>query len=193
MNTTPVTLWGSSHLTNYHFFPEYFSKHLCREKTLYIRQIYARGGQKMTHWVVEDIKRDVEETTETKQIVILVLSGNNLRNKTTWTPENVIQLYQEVTTHIQQHTQKEVYLVYAGIIPCPNMSIGTQQRFSDFDKMLKDHCYQSNISFFDSANVFRYNNTIESSFFENDMIHMNQSGVDWYTTCLVNHLKNFVN
>ena len=118
----------------------------------------------MTHWVVEDIKRDVKETNETKKIVILVLSGNNLRNETR-TSENVIQLYQEVTTHAQQHTQKEVYLVYAGIIPSPNMSLGTQQRFSDFDKMLKDHCYQSNISFFDSANVFRYNNTKESSFF----------------------------
>ena len=90
----------------------------------------------MTHWFVEDIKRDVEETTETKQIVILVLSGNNLRNETTCTPENVIQLYQEVTTHVQQRTQKEVCLVYAGILPGPNMTLGTQQRFSDFDKML---------------------------------------------------------
>ena len=126
----------------------------------------------MCESVIKEIKQDIRETFENIHIVAVVLSSNNLQHQTEWTPSSILNLYQNLTEFVENTRQRNIYLIYAVIIPSPSMN------------------FPNHTVFFDSSEVFKYDGVIQAKFFEKDSIHMNRVSANLYAKCLANLIKN---
>lgn len=173
---TRLIVWGSSHVHDRHHFPHLFETEFKNQRRFLSPIVYAKPGGRMDQEFVNRIIQDIEENSPNPQIHVVILSSNNLRRPSFYTPENVVELYSQLVGKVTQTTN--VRFILSGIVPSPCTEPFSKERFRKFDALLKDLCLQNERTcfYFDSPKYLCREGLPCKQNFSHDGIHLSLEG-----------------
>lgn len=179
-----VTIWSSSHGTERHHLPRAFDELEFYPANFKAPLFRARGGLKIDPQVVDNIITDIKENQGTRQVVVVILGDNNIRNHQK--PYQVSNLIKRIVTF--GNTFPLCCILVVGMIPCPRTNRWTEPLFRETDRLLqtliepKDNCWFIKITKF-----FKKHGRLQESLFS-DRLHLSPTGAKKLATLITAHL-----
>ena len=184
-----IIVWGSSHVSEYHHFHDAFRSYFHDQRRFTDLTINSKSGGQMTEDVAKQIVDDVQRRSEHCQIQVVLMSSNNLRRNSDWTPQGVIKIYEFIIN--QTKSVKNLYFVFCGIVPSPSTDNVSKPRFSQFNTLLKEQCKLNRFCrYFNTPKYLTSAGVVESDLFSVDGIHLNKAGAHCLCKNLAFCIKN---
>ena len=196
-----VKIWTSSHGTDYHYFPSSLSKsfqentHPVRDVLVQLPLVNAIPGRQTTEAFVREFKNDFNLIpAETNRINIILMGDNDLRSNSY---VGACRVERNIGRIIELHKGSRHGLIVCGLLPSPVNWAESDFLFHRVSNQLFQQVEMANsaplgrrIAFLRTLHVFiDENGLIEAGkYFENDKVHLNQTGAFRLAQHLVNSL-----
>lgn len=181
---TKLCVFGSSHCSPHHGFPQHFTDQLKDSKKFEEPAIFFRGGAKMNSSVIDFIQEKISENSSDLEVDVVVMSSNNLRYGQN-SPEDVIAYYESLLKYSNNFPKQR--FVFSGIIPSPATDEFSKSNFVSFNILLQSLCKNSagKASYFNAPRLFTSQGEIDHQYFDSkDYIHLNDDGSKYFSYCL---------
>ena len=184
-------IWGSSHATELHYLPQSFEE-LGVDSRFSDPVWNARSGGIINQSTINEIMRVMTRDSRRleKQVHVLFLGSNNLRNENTdWTPQEVHDFFEMVVIHARGLFN--VHIVICGILPSPEKNDQSIDRFKPASSLLKDLStrYRPLTSYINIPDFFNAFGEIKWYLYNGGQIHLTKLGAEKLAEIFKNHLN----
>ena len=184
-----VVVFGSSHVTERHHFPQEFNAIINSTNKYKGVTYFAQGGLKMTKDLVQKIKKEITKRGNKNTVFVFILGGNNLR-KGNGKVEDVISCFREIASFAEAYERTR--LVFSSLVPSPPHDSFSKEVFKQFNYQLRGLSLESGptVYYFNIAKILTSKGIINSNFFKTNDVHLNIRGASLIAKNLGTLLRN---
>ena len=185
-------LFASSHGCDHHHFPEHFDSLMSGNPRFSTPEYLAIGGQKIDNHFVENIKTYLAENDGKRNLVILMIGGNNIRRK--GSGDTILPYFEDIVKQVA--ATERAHLIICGLVPSPphEETFNTKDRFSEADHLLSDLAEQNKAkcTFFPTAKYFCQEGKSVRRYYEKEGedVHLNSDGAKYFAQHLFDMVRN---
>ena len=184
-----VKLWQSSYGVEERKMPKYSSEAFESQQKFKNPEINAKPGRELDYKLINYIIYNMKQHIDEKQVHLLCLGDNNLRNESDTLDEFFKKIDDLVTKFL---VIKNCVLVLVSMLPSLPTDETSKDRFKKanlkFASLAKDH---ENISYLDLTKQYVKDGKIDESLYAKKYptdVHLNDKGTKLYVKCIHQHL-----
>ena len=182
----------SSHGADNHFFPQEYTKCFEGETRFEKPEFLAQGGAKIDDHFVANIKSYLAKNDGERNLVILIVGGNNIRKK--GDGDSILPHFEKIVELVT--ATERAHVLICGLVPSPphEETFNSRERFSNADKLLSNLASQNEAkcTFFPTANKFCSAGKSLHKYYEKGGkdVHLNRDGAELFAKHLSEMVRN---